>query len=70
MARKRINLTQRQYNELVEARDWCKRNDHIGFVRFYDDLLEFQAYRRALPDGAREYAQAAEEERPRVRGTR
>lgn len=67
--KKRVKLTQKQYDELVEAREWCKRQDFRGFVQWYDEELAFQARRRALPDGAREYM-VEDEERPRGRRDR
>ena len=66
MARRRVKLTQRQYQELTESRDWCARNGMIGLRDFYNDELALQAFRGALPDGAREY-QVTDEERPRRR---
>lgn len=67
--KRRIKLTQKQYEELTRARDWCKTNGFEGFERWYNDELAFQARRRALPDGAREY-QIEDEERPRGRRDR
>lgn len=65
---KRVRLTQTQYQELSESRDWCHRNGLEGLRRFYDEELAFQARRRALPPDAREYREReAEEERPRRR---
>ncbi len=48
---KRVRLTMKQYNELIEARDWCHRKGFEGFKRWYDEELAFQAKRRALPIG-------------------
>lgn len=67
MARHRVKLTQKQYQELVESRDWCARNGMSGLRDFYNDELAFQAFRRALPEGAREYAQQ-ETDQPVRRG--
>lgn len=65
---RRMRLTQGQYAELVESRDWCQRNGMIGLQRFYDEELAYHASRRTLPPGAREYRdQEDEEERPRRR---
>lgn len=47
----RVRLTMKQYNELVEARDWCAINGFEGFKRWYEEMLDFQAKRRALPLG-------------------
>lgn len=63
MARK---MSDADYKELIQSRDWCARHDMNGLQEFYDQELAFQASRRALPDGAREY-QRQEEERPRRR---
>ena len=64
---KRLRLSQTQYQELVESRDWCHRNGLAGLQRFYDEELAFQAKRRALPADAREYHDREDEERPRRR---
>jgi hypothetical protein len=66
MSSKRIRLTQGQYASLTESRDWCAKNGLSGLRDFYDQELEFQAGRGALPPGAREY-QRLEDERPRRR---
>lgn len=66
MSHRRVKLTEHQYDELVQSRDWCARRGMNGLREFYDQELDFQASRRALPDGAREY-QRQEEERPRRR---
>lgn len=66
MSKRRIRLTEKQYNELTESRDWCKLNGFSGLERWYNEELAFQAKRRALPAGAREY-QVEDEERPRGR---
>lgn len=63
---KRVRLTQDQYRELTESRDWCQRNGFAGLQRFYDEELAFQARRRALPPGAHEYRDI-EDDRPRRR---
>jgi hypothetical protein len=41
----------KQYNELVESRDWCHRNGFESMKRWYDEELLFQSRRRALPIG-------------------
>jgi len=64
---KRVKLTQKQYAELVESRDWCHRHGLTGLQRFYDEELAFQARRRTLPPDAREYRDREEDERPRRR---
>lgn len=60
----RIRLSGKDYTELVESRDWCRRSGFSGLVAFYDEELAFQARRRALPHGSPEY-QEQEDERPR-----
>jgi hypothetical protein len=55
MPRRRLRLTDAQYGELTGSRDWCARNGLFGLRDFYEQELAFQASRRALPDGAREY---------------
>ena len=65
MAKRRVRLTETQYGELVESRDWCARNDMSGLRDFYDDELAFLAGRYALPAGAIEYSRDRDEERPR-----
>lgn len=61
MANRRVRLTQEQYLELTQSRDWCARNGLLGLRDFYDEELAFQAYRRTLPHDAREYQQQDEE---------
>lgn len=63
MANRRLKLTQGQYKELTQSRDWCARNGLLGLRDFYDSELAFHASRHALPNDAREYQQ--EEEEPR-----
>lgn len=70
MANRRVKLTQGQYRELTESRDWCARNGMQGMRDFYDSELAFQASRRALPSGAREYQVAEDDDRPRRGGSR
>lgn len=48
---KRVQLTMKQYNELIEARDWCAVRGFEGMKRWYDEELAFQTRRRALPLG-------------------
>lgn len=62
MANRRIRLTQEQYGELTQSRDWCVRHGMSGLQEFYDQELAFQASRRALPEGAHEYKAIDEEE--------
>ena len=66
MSHRRVKLTEGQYAELVESREWCAKRGLSGLRDFYDQELAFQASRRALPSGAREYQQE-DEERPRRR---
>lgn len=62
---KRVRLTMKQYNELIEARDWCARRGWEGMKRWYEEELAFQARRRALPLGVQPIEEV--EERPRSR---
>lgn len=62
---KRVRLTMKQYNELVESREWCKLNGFESFARWYDEELSFLARRRALPIGIQ--SEEEPEERPRGR---
>lgn len=64
----RLRMTMKEYNELVTARDWCARKDFGGFVQFYNELLGFQAKRRALPLGVQRELDETEE--PDRRGRR
>jgi hypothetical protein len=48
---RRLRMSQKHYDELVESRDWCAKNGYVGFKAWYDDELAFQAWRRALPEG-------------------
>lgn len=66
MSHRRVKLTESQYSELTQSRDWCAQRGLTGLREFYDQELAFQAGRRALPDGACEYQQQ-DEERPRRR---
>lgn len=70
MANRRVRLTTSQYDELTKSREWCARNGLEGLREFYDQELAFQAGRRALPSGAREYQVPEEEDRPRRGGIR
>lgn len=47
--KKRMRMTRKHYDELVEARAWCARNGLEGFTRWYDDELTFHGRRRSLP---------------------
>jgi hypothetical protein len=64
---KRVRLTMKQYNELVDARDWCARKGFESLKQWYDEELAFIAYRRALPIGVH---QELPEEAPPRRGSR
>ena len=56
---KRVRLTMKQYNELVESRDWCHRHGFESMKRWYDEELFFLARRRSLPMGVQaEYEEA------------
>lgn len=48
---RRVKLTMKQYNELVDSRDWCHRKGFESMKRWYDEELNFLARRRALPVG-------------------
>lgn len=56
----RIKMTDREFEEILEAKAWCERKGGNGFGGFYDDLLEFHHRRRTLPDSA--YQGGPEEE--------
>ena len=45
----RVRLSEKEFDELLEARDFCAQNGWSGFGGFYDDLLDFHAYRRTIP---------------------
>lgn len=64
---KRVRLTQDQYREILDSRDWCQLNGLSGLQRFYEEELAFQAKRRALPNDAREYQVREDDERSRRR---
>lgn len=64
--KRRIKLTEKQYAELIESREWCRTQGMDGMVKWYGEELAFQARRGALPDGAVEYHQI--EESPNRRG--
>ena len=57
----RLRLTMKDYNELVTSRDWCARKGFTGFQEFYNELLAFQARRRALPRGVQQEMDELEE---------
>ncbi len=46
---KRIKMSQGDYEELTNSRDWCKLNGYTGMVQWYSEELAFQAKRHALP---------------------
>lgn len=57
---KKIRLTQKQYKELTDARDWAVMNGFTegndgGMAGWYNRLLSYYAWRRVLPVGAVEY---------------
>lgn len=52
MGKKRIRLTEGEYQELIDARAWARLGGLDGTVRYYDDLIEFHRQRRALPASA------------------
>ncbi len=67
---RRVRLTVKQYNELVEARDWCAINALGGMKLFYDQLLEDHAYRRTLPKGIGQEIQQEDEREQRQQRSR
>lgn len=46
----RVKMTEREYQEIIEARAWCQKKGGSGFGNFYDDLLEFHHGRGTLPE--------------------
>jgi len=51
MSKKRVRLTQKQYDELLESRDWAARNGMDGMAQWYNDTLNDHLRRRTLPVG-------------------
>lgn len=49
---KRIRLTEREYQEILDARSWAAQSGLDATVRYYDELIEFHRYRKALPPSA------------------
>ncbi len=60
---KRVRMSMKHYNELLESRDWCARNGYEGMKRWYDEELEFQTRRRALPLGVQVMEDPGDERR-------
>ena len=60
MAKKVVVLTDSEYWEIINSRDWCRRQGFVGLQRYYDEELTFQARRGALPPGAAEYREEPE----------
>lgn len=58
----------KEYEELVEARDWCAKNGFSGFQQYYNEMIGFQAKRRALPIGIQR--EMEDDEEPERRGRR
>lgn len=56
-------MTETDYNELRDARDWARLNGMPGLVTWYTEKLADQAKRRALPAGCPEMKEAAESNR-------
>ncbi|MBV9125680.1 MAG: hypothetical protein JO112_20210 [Planctomycetes bacterium] len=52
MSKRRVRISTREYNELVEAHDWCARKGFEGFKLFYEQLLGEHHRRRSLPQEA------------------
>lgn len=61
----RIKLTEAEFDEIMEARLWSKKNGGDGFGGFYDDLLEFHYQRRSLPPTRLPKEDPVDEDRPR-----
>lgn len=57
---KTIVISNQDYRELVESRDWCRRRGFDGLRQWYDEKLAHLAYRRALPEGAIEYREESD----------
>lgn len=53
--RTKISLSVKEYNEMKEAQEWCKKNGYVGFVKWYDAKLAECAQRGTLPIEASEY---------------
>lgn len=64
MSKHRIVLTQDAYKEITDSRDWCKLKDYTGFVKWYEELLADNAYRKSLPVDAVELRNNDDNERP------
>lgn len=45
----RKRLTDKQYLDIVQSMDECKRRGYDGFAQFYDELLTDHMYRGTLP---------------------
>lgn len=45
----RIKMTEREFDEIIEAIEWSKRNGGNGFGGYYEELLDFHYRRRTLP---------------------
>ena len=64
----RIKMTEREFDEIIEAKRWSVKNGGNGFGGFYDDLLDFHYARRTLP-ASRLPAEPQEDDQP-TRGRR
>lgn len=62
MAKRRVRLSSKEYQELVEAHDWCAQKGFEGFKVFYDQLLTDLYKRRSLPPEAYDHGERPEED--------
>ena len=49
MAKRRVRITMKEYNEILESQKWCAERGMLGFQKFYTDLLADHEWRRSLP---------------------
>ena len=50
MSKKRIKLTTKQYEEIVQSLNWARQKDFVGMVSYYEESLDYLAKRKALPN--------------------
>lgn len=58
MSKNRVILTQKQYDEIIESRNWAKKNGFVGFSSYYDDYVEYMVRRKAFPASCSEMVAA------------
>lgn len=63
---KRVRLSMKAYNELLDSRNWCERKGYTSMKQWYDEELAMLEKRRALPVGMQSEVEEVEE-RPRGR---